>query len=117
MSNSQLPIGDTDFWWLRYGLGIAAPILLFLSGIYSVISLHSYAIWAGRGYGIHLVAVSGKQAILMGVSYMGIALALFANCYAQYHDKMGFYYQWILAPGAILAGGGIMWCSWIFLLG
>jgi hypothetical protein len=21
----MLPLNDTDFWWLRYGLGVAAP--------------------------------------------------------------------------------------------
>jgi len=118
MPINQVPLGDADFWWLRYFCGLALPLVLVLWGIYSMISLHSYAIWLNAGISgrslIGFVPVEGKQAILMGVAYLGIALALFANCYAQYHDKMGFYYQWILAPGTILAGGGICWCSWIF---
>jgi hypothetical protein len=107
---------DTNFWWLRYFCGLALPLVLIIWGIYSMISLHSYAIWALRGY-LRFVPVEGEQAVLMGVAYLGMALMLFANCYAQYHEKMGFYYQWLLAPGAILAGGGIMWCAWIFLVG
>jgi hypothetical protein len=110
---------DTNFWWLRYFCGWALPLLLVFWGIHSIISLHSYAIWFNVGvYGKSLIAfvpVEGKQAVLVGVAYMGIALALFANCYAQYHEKMGFYYQWILATGALLAGVGFFWCSWIFL--
>jgi hypothetical protein len=113
----MLPLNDTDFWWLRYGLGIALPIVFFISGICSLVSLHSYAVWRGMGgRGIQLIPVQGEQAILMGAAYLGIAMMLFANCYAQYHEKMGFYYERILGPGAILAGGGILWCSWIFLV-
>ena len=88
-------------------------------GIYSIITLHSYAI-SGTGFRYrwpHLVPVEGKQAVLMGGAYTGFALVLFANCYAQYHEKMGYYYQWLLASGALLAAGGIVWCSWIFLFG
>ncbi|HEV3271849.1 MAG TPA: hypothetical protein VGZ93_06685 [Candidatus Methylacidiphilales bacterium] len=116
MPNRQLPLNDTDFWWLRYVLGIAVPVVLTMWGIYSIVTRHSYAIWALR-YSLRFVPVEGKQAILMGVAYLGIAIILFANCYAQYHDKMGFYYQWILAPGVIMAGGGIFWCGSIFLFG
>jgi len=113
----MLPLNDTDFWRLRYVCGVALPVAFALCGLYSMISLHSYTIWAGRGYGVHLVAVSGEPALLMGAAYIGIALVLFGNCYAQYHDKMGYYYQWIVGPGAILAGGGVIWCSWLLLLG
>jgi hypothetical protein len=114
MSNGLLPMNDTDFWWLRYGLGLALPVALAAWGAYSILTHHSYAIWAMR-YRFWFVRVEGEQAVLMGVAYIGMALMLFAHCYAQYHEKMGFYYQWLLAPGALLAGGGVMWCSWIFL--
>jgi hypothetical protein len=119
MPNNQVPLGDTDFWWLRYFCGLALPVVLAIYGDYSILSLHSYAVWINAGISgkplIALIPVEGKQAILMGVAYLGIALALFANCYAQYHEKMGFYYQWILAPGVIVAGVGLFWCSWISL--
>jgi len=115
MSNSLLPLRDTEFWWLRYGLGIIAPLALAAGSLCSLFSGHSYAIWSDRHRGIYLVPVGGEQAVLMGASYLGFAIILFANCFAQYHDKMGFYYQWILAPGALLAGGGAIWCSLIFL--
>ena len=110
---------DADFWWLRYFCGLALPFVLAVWGIYSMISLHSHAIWSNSamsgGFQVSFVPVQGKQAVVMGAAYIGMALALFANCYAQYHEKMAYYYEWILAPGAILAGGGVLWCSWIFL--
>jgi len=112
---------DTDFWWLRYFCGLALPLVLLVWGSYSIIYLHSYAIWINAGISgkslIAFVPVEGKQAILVGIAYMGIALALFANCYAQYHEKMGFYYEWILAPGVLLAGFGFLGCTWIFVFG
>jgi len=118
-----MPLTNTDinFWWLRYFCGLALPVVLAVWGIYSIISLHSYAIWlnagiSGRSF-IAFVPVEGKQAVLVGVAYLGIALALFANCYAQYHEKMGFYYQWLLAPGLLLAGFGFLWSTWIFVFG
>jgi hypothetical protein len=112
MSNRMLPLSETDFWWLRYGLGIAVPLPFIGCGIYSIVTQHSYTYLRNVGF----VPVEGKQAILMGIACIGIALSLFANCYAQYHEKMAYYYQWILGPGAILAGGGFLWCSWIFLI-
>ena len=115
MSNGLLPMGNTDFWWLRYVLGIAAPVLLTGCGIYSILARHSYAIWGLRSH-MQLVPVEGEQAVLMGAAYLGIALALFANCYAQYHEKMGYYYQWLLAAGMLAAGVSVCWCSWIFLI-
>jgi hypothetical protein len=111
MGNSQLPMNDTDFWWLRYVLGIAIPIALTVYGAYSIVTLHSYTY--GRRVGF--IPVEGEQAMLMGIFYSSIALALFANCYAQYHEKMGNYYQWMLGTGALLAGGSFLWCWWIFL--
>ena len=115
-----MPLTNTDanFWWLRFFCGLVLPIVFVACGLYSLISQHSYAVWfnagvSGRGW-ITFVPVEGNQAVLMGVAYIGIAVALFANFYAQYHEKMGFYYQWLLAPGVILAGVGMSWCSWIF---
>jgi hypothetical protein len=112
MSNRLLPIGDNDFWWLRYILGLAVPIGFAGYGVYSLVTQHSYTYARRLGF----VPVSGEQALLMGATYIGIALVLFGNCYAQYHEKMGFYYQWIVAPGALLVIGGFLWCSWLFLL-
>jgi hypothetical protein len=119
MSNRLLPLDDPGYWWLRYVLGIAAPIALLGLGLYSIMARHSYAITATRHRRVIIwfVPVQGEQAILMGVAYIGIAVVLFAYCYAQYHEKLGFYYEWILAPGGILACGGILWCSWISLVG
>ncbi len=118
MSNRQLPLSDTDFWWLRYGLGIMLPIALAAWSLYSLVSGHSYAIWSDRHHFLFLyfMPVTGEQAVIMGLAYLGMAVMLFANCYAQYHEKMGYYYQWIMAPGALLAGGGIIWCSLIVLI-
>ena len=117
MAKSEPPAYDLSFWWLRHGLGIATPIALVRGGIYSLLSLHSYAIWCDRYVrGLYFVKVDGEQAVLMGVAYLGMALTFFASCYAQYHSKMGFYYQWLVAPGIILAIGGVLWCSFIFLL-
>ena len=115
MSNSLLPMSDTDFWWLRYFMGIAVPIALSVYGIYSILTRHSYAVWGWRSH-VQFVPVEGEQAVLMGAAYLGIALALFANCYAQYHEKMGYYYQWLLAAGMLAAGVSVCWCSWIFLI-
>ena len=110
-------LSETNFRLMRYGLGLAVPIGFSGYGIYSLVTQHSYAIWAMRGYGIRLVPVFSEQAMLMGAAYFGLALVLFGNCYAQYHEKMGYYYQWIVGPAALLAGGGVLWSSWIFLLG
>jgi hypothetical protein len=106
---------DADFWWLRYFCGIALPAFFGIAGACSLIFRHSYAVWAPR-YSIKFVPVEGEQAILWGIAYLGVALALFANFYMQYHDKMGFYYEWPLALGMIAAGGGIMWYVWLALI-
>ncbi len=111
MGNSLLPMSDTDFWWLRYGLGIGASVPFALFGAYSVITRHSYVYQRGIGF----VTVHDTQAVIIGVAYLGIALMFFANCYLQYHPKAGFYYQWPLGLGAILTIIGVGWCSWIFL--
>ena len=106
---------DADFWWLRYGAGIALPALLAIAGLYSVITRHSYAVWAQR-FSVKLVPVTGEQAILWGIAYLGVALALLSNCYLQYDEKMAYYYQWPLGLGALLASGGILWYAWIAML-
>jgi hypothetical protein len=109
----MLPLNDTDFWWLRYGLGIALPIPITLFAVYSVVMRHSYVYWRSRG----LVPVEGTQAIVAGVAYLGIALMFFANCYLQYHEKMAYSYHWYLGAGALMATVGTLWCSWIFIAG
>jgi hypothetical protein len=106
---------DNDFWWLRYFGGIAVPIFLLIVGLSSIIFQHSYAIWGQRGL-LHFVPVEGRQAIIMGAVYLGAALMLFAQCHLQYHEKMAYYYQWPLAVGALVAGGGIIWYTWIVML-
>lgn len=115
MSNSLLPLNDTDYWCLRYVMGITLPMIFIADGLYSVLTRHSYTVWSLARH-LRVVPVQGEQAVLMGVAYLGVAIALFANCYMQYHEKMGFYSLWILALGALLAGGGELWCSWIFLV-
>jgi hypothetical protein len=115
MADRLPPIGNADFWWTRYGLGLAAPVILMAASLYSLISLHSYAIW-GLRYSIRFVPVEGEQAVQMGAAYFGFALMLFAQCYAQHHDRLFYGYEWILALGCFLAGGGVLWCSWIFLV-
>jgi hypothetical protein len=105
---------DTDFWWLRYFCGIALPLFFSIAGTFSIVSRHSYAVWA-PSRSLRLVPVDGEAAVLWGIAYVGVALALFANCYMQYHDKMGFYYEWPLALGVLAAGGGIMWYVWLAL--
>jgi hypothetical protein len=104
---------DSDFWWLRYFCGLALPIPLALYGVFSMITRHSYTFWRRSGF----VPVTGFQAVLVGMAYLGLALILFANCYAQYHEKMAYHYQWFLAPGAILTVVGSLWCTWIFIAG
>jgi hypothetical protein len=113
MANRMLPLNDTDFWWLRYGLGIALPIPVALFGIYSMISQHSYVYWRGSGF----VPVHGTQAVVMGAVYLGIAIMFFANCYLQYNEKWAYSYQWPLGLGALMTAVGTIWCSWIFIAG
>jgi hypothetical protein len=108
---------DADFWWLRYFCGLALPVGFMALGIYSLISLHSYSPFDARHRGIYFVSVYGRQAVAMGVAYLGLAVTLFGNCYAQYHDTMAYYYQWIAAPGALMFILGIAWCCWIQLTG
>jgi hypothetical protein len=102
---------DADFWWLRYFGGIVLPACLSLGGIVSIILQRSYAVWAVR-FSLKFVPVTGEQAVLWGIAFLGVALALFANCYMQYHDKMGFHYEWPLAAGIIAAAGAIIWYGW-----
>ncbi len=52
----------------------------------------------------------------MGSAYLGLALTLFGGCYAQYHDRMGFYYQRFSIPGLLMFIFGIIWCAWIYLV-
>jgi hypothetical protein len=110
MLKNKVPLYDLSFWWLQRGLGILLPSALTVAGIYSIVTHHAYFISRNQPY---YVPLRGEQAVLIGVAYIGIAVMLFANCYAPYHQKMGFYDQWLLALGAVLAGGGILWCCWI----
>jgi hypothetical protein len=107
----MLPLNDTDFWWLRYGLGIGLPVPMALAGFYSIITQHSYVYWRRGGF----VSIHGFQAVVMGVAYIGIALMLFANCYLQYHEKWAYHYQWHLGIGATMTAVGALWCMWIFI--
>ena len=108
---------DTDFWWLRYFCGLALSLAVAILAGYSLISLHSYAPFDGRHRGIHFVSVEGTLAQAMGIMYLGIALMLFGSCYAQYQEKMAYYYQWIVLPGALMMISGIIWFFWIHLAG
>jgi hypothetical protein len=109
----MLPLNDTDFWWLRYGLGIALPVLIGIFGLDSIVTQHSYVLWRRGG----IVPIHGLQAVVMGVAYLGIALMLFANCYLQYHEKGAWYYEWPLGVGALMTAVGAIWCMWIFIAG
>jgi hypothetical protein len=108
---------DADFWWLRYFCGLVLPLGLAVLGAYSLIFLHSYAPFDGHHRDFHFVSVYGRQALAMGVAYLGLSLTLFGNCYAQYHARMVYIYQWIAGPGALMLIVGISWCSWIYIAG
>jgi hypothetical protein len=109
----MLPLSDTDFWWLRYGLGIALPVPVALFGIYSIVLQHSYFYLRRVGF----VPLHGLQAVVAGVMYLGIALMLFSNCYLQYHEKWAWYFQWPLGLGGAMTAVGAFWCMWIFIAG
>jgi hypothetical protein len=109
----MLPLNDTDFWWLRYGLGLALPVPMALFGAYSIVARHSYVYWLRSG----LVPVHGTQAVFAGVAYLGLALMFFSNCYLQYDEKAGFHYGWPLALGAIMTAVGALACMWLFIAG
>jgi hypothetical protein len=113
MSNRLLPLNDTDFWWLRYFCGIALPACFATFGIYSLISHHSISPIDGIHRGIYFTSVYGWQAVAMGVTYLGCALTLFGNCYAQYHEKMAYYYEWFAGTGALTVTAAI-WFLWTF---
>ena len=108
MAKDQIPIGEADFWWMRHGLGIALPAALILWGLYSIISQQSYMISIRP---IALIPVQGEQAVLMGIASLGGALACFFSCYGQYHEKMGWYYQWPATVGMLIMASGILWCG------
>ena len=116
---SQLPLNDTDFWWVRYVLGIALPIGLLAYGIHSLISGHSFAVaLAVRGGYNHqmFIPVLGNEARCMGAGYLGMALALFGQCFAQYQETLGNFYEWIVAAGLVVAAIGVMSCSWLLFV-
>jgi hypothetical protein len=115
--SSQLPLNDTDFWWLRYVCGIALPIIFAAFGIYSLLTQHSLAPFDGMHRGFNFVIVHGRLALASGLTYLGLGIVLFGNCFAQYHDKMGFYYERFVGPGALMLIIGVGWCSWIYLAG
>jgi hypothetical protein len=89
---------------------------LFVCGVCSLIAGRSYAVGPGFARHITIVPVQGEQAYLMGMAFLGLPLMLFAQCYAQYEEKWAYRYEWLLAPGAVAAGVGVFWCSWIFLV-
>ncbi len=86
--NRMLPLNDTDFRWLRYGLGIVLPLALTAGGIYSILTLHAYAISGYRG--MRLIPVEGRQAIFMGVAYIGIAVMFFPIATRNITKKWAF---------------------------
>ncbi|HUB67028.1 MAG TPA: hypothetical protein VL981_06040 [Candidatus Methylacidiphilales bacterium] len=119
MAQNKVPIYELSFWWSRYLGGIAVPAVFALGGICSILTRHSYVLvsrfpaFATQWMPVWM-PVEGEQAILAGVAYLGFALMFFAQCHAQYHEKMVFYSDRLLALGALLAGGGYLWCLWIF---
>jgi hypothetical protein len=116
MPNSQLPLNNTDFWWLRYFCGLVLALGFGLLAIYSLTSLHSYSPIDGIHRGIYFTSVYGWQAVAVGVTYLGVAFMLFGNCYAQYHEKMGYYYQWIAGTGALTFAASFIWflCTFFY---
>lgn len=114
--DSILPPHPTDFWIKRWLFGIALPGALVCYGVYSLITEHSYAI--ARAFNrIEFVEVSGFQATLMGIAYIGAALALFSYCYAPYSERFCGVSDYGLAAGLLGTMIGVGWCSWIFLAG
>jgi hypothetical protein len=113
----MLPQSDTDFWWMRYGLGVIAPLVSTAWGLCSIVTQHSYVLLRRGPSVLAFMPVHGLQAILVGIAFLGLALALFSNFYGQYHEKMAYYYQWPMACGLVLMIGGSLWSSWIFIAG
>ena len=115
MSKCIFPPSPTEFWITRWFFGIACSLSFLAYGLYSILSRNSYAVGLARFYGIVFVEVSGLQAALMGMAYIGIALALFSKCYAPYSKRLSGYDEYGGAFGLLVAIIGIGWCSWIFL--
>jgi hypothetical protein len=114
--DSILPPHATDFWIKRWFFGVILPTLFLIFGMYSILTEHSYAM--GRTYRrLSLVEVTGFQAILMGVAFLGGALALFSYCYVTDSERFSSISKYGVAGGLFCAAVGVCWCSWIFLAG
>jgi hypothetical protein len=116
----MLPEHPTDFWIRRWFFGVGVSFSLIICGVSSLILQHSYAIGKiGRwGYGKWVVVeVYGFQAVLMGLAYLGLGVALFSYAYAPYSEKFAAMENYGMAGGLFVATIGVCGCTWIFLAG
>ena len=103
-------------WWTKYSEGIALPIVCALLAIAGIAFKHTYAI-AGDYFTIWFVPISGDQAAIMGIGYIGFGIAAFSHGYCRYDEKFYFLYWPLLAAGLVTAAVFTVWCATAFYTG
>jgi len=111
-------ISDAKFARLKYGCGLIVPAVLSLWGLFCIVTRLSYIPWRDSGsQSIRITTIHGEAAIAFGIAFIGMAVAFFGEYYAQYHNRMGFYYQRYLGAGVITFLFGSFWCAWALMVG
>ena len=107
---SILPQHSSDFWIKRWILGLALSSGTAVWGLVSIVQRHSYAL-AGGNRQIEFIEVSGFEAIVTGIGYLGLALALFSYAYAPYSKRFSHFSEYGFVIGLLVALVGIGFCA------
>jgi hypothetical protein len=109
--DSILPDHPTDFWLKRWVLGGAVALCAVSYGLYAILTQQAYA----YEYRHKLVAVSGGQAMLVGLFFLGLGLALFSNYHAPYSRWCAPLHHPGTCLGLVLCVIGIVGAEFAFL--
>ena len=112
---SILPDLPTNFFIKKWISGILLPVGMSGYGLKSLFTAESHAIALGR-YHLDFIPVSGFQAHLMGVGYLGFALALFGWCFAPYSERLHKTAIPIMVAGLVIGCIAVAWNSWMYFV-
>lgn len=105
----------SNAWWSKILLGLVVPAGLLIVLVYCITADTAF-VPTVQGYRrIGIQPVSGLQATLMMIVYACLAVASFAYGYARHHERLGYFYDKVLAIALLGAGVCTVWCSILLL--
>ena len=103
-----------DAWCRKWLLGVAAAVALAALGVRCIVSRHGWlpgTDWATTGFGAGWLELNGAAAVMLGVVWLGAAMALHGHYFWEGHPRWSGVGELLMIGGLLALIGGLGYIS------